>query len=149
MKNFQNIVLILFFLLISILEGNCIAQQLFDENSLLIQEYFQTINKNSLVSQNIKVLPKAGYNTIALSLNQKGDNNNIEIKAGKVTQVVSQVGSHNQYNFINYYNSNSSNLTILQQGFSNSLQIYGQNSIIESISIIQKSNFKSLIIKNY
>ncbi len=63
---------------------------------------------------------------------------------------LNQVGNNNNYyGFINYYNKTPLNLNLLQKGNSNSLHIYGVNSIIKNISIIQKTNFKSLIIKNY
>lgn len=155
-ENFKNMRIFQFtfslsvLLIVNALESNCMAQQIFDENSLLIQQYFQNFNNGSLVSQDTKELARSSFNKSVILLTQRGDNNSIGIKKnGKESQVVSQVGSDNYYNFINYYNSNPSNLTILQQGRSNSLQIYGQNSIIENISIIQKSNFKSLVIKNY
>ena len=78
------------------------------------------------------------------------NNNIIDIKQnGNNTEVVNQLGNKNYYSFINYYNNSPLNLNILQKGNSNNLQIYGQNSLIENMSIVQKSNSKTIIIKNY
>lgn len=85
-----------------------------------------------------------------VTLNQIGNNNQIDIKQnGGDSQKVNQLGNNNYYNFISYYNNTPSNFNISQQGNANNLQIYGENSIIKNISIVQKSNFKTLIIKNY
>lgn len=83
-------------------------------------------------------------------LNQIGNSNEIDIKQnGADSQKVNQFGNNNYYNFINYYNSSPSNFNIIQQGNANSLQIYGENSLIKNIGIVQNTNFKTLIIKNY
>lgn len=133
------------------LSFNSSAQELTNENTYLINQYFQLNKEAAAVTQNHN---KSGIdNTVQnnlVSLNQIGNQNEIDIKSNaNNSQQVTQKGDQNYYNFINYYNNNPSNFNILQQGRSNSLQIYGQNSIIENISILQKSNAKTLIIKNY
>ena len=150
MKKVQNI-LFLQLLLLSLFSFNSSAQKLTDENTYLINEYFKLNKESTSVSYNFN---KSGLNnrlqTNEVSLNQIGNNNEIDIKSNpNNSQQVIQNGTQNNYNFINYYNNNPSNFKIIQQGEANSLQIYGQNSIIENISIIQNSSFKTMIIKNY
>lgn len=126
------------------------AQQT-DETTYIIKQYFQLNNEASLLLENKTPIISANqfqYNSV--KLNQIGNNNQIDIKSNiNDFQTVSQFGNNNDYQFINYYNSAVSNFNILQQGNSNSLQIYGENSLIKNISIVQKANFETLIIKNY
>ena len=122
--------------------------QINDENTYLINQYFQSNNANYAKSDNTNLGKE--QNTLGVVLNQVGTNNTIDIKStSNNSQEVTQSGDGNYYKFINYYNNGSSNINILQQGTSNSLQIYGENSIIENISILQKSNNKTIIINNY
>lgn len=149
MKNSYRILSVFLVLFnLSFDKGN--AQQT-DETTNIINEYFQLNKEASLLLEN-----KVPTNSITQSqdnfvkLNQIGDNNLIDIKGSiNNSQTVSQFGNNNDYLFINYYNSSPSNFNILQQGNSNSLQIYGENSLIKNISIVQKANFGTLIIKNY
>lgn len=126
--------------------------QITDENTYLISQYFQ-INKmaTSAVVKNLNIQDSNNQlQQSEVALIQIGDENLIDIKSSaENSQAVGQKGNQNYYQFINYYNNNPSNFNILQQGNSNSLQIYGQNSIIENMSILQKSNNKTLIITNY
>lgn len=130
-----------------------VAQQLSDENTYVINQYFQSSKEIS--SKLIDSKPIASTNNIqvhsnVVSLKQIGNNNEIDIKQkGIDSQTINQLGNNNSYNFINFYNNSPSNFNILQQGNSNSLQIYGENSIIKNIGIVQKSDFNTLIIKNY
>lgn len=121
-----------------------------DENTHLINQYFQ-LNKEATSVVATKAANATFQSKInEVNLNQIGGENQIEIKSSNSnSQVVNQKGQDNYYQFINYYNNSPSNFNILQQGNSNSLQIYGQNSIIEKLSIVQKTNAKSIIIKNY
>lgn len=145
----KGYIISIFIFLSSVFIQSVIAQ-ITDENTYLINQYFQ-MNKDVTAV----VSPKASETTTqtqlnVVSLNQIGAENQIDIKGSSSnSQNVHQKGQDNYYQFINYYNNNPSNFNILQQGSSNSLQIYGQNSIIENISIVQKSNSKALIITNY
>ena len=146
MKRVQYI-LFLQVLLLSLLSFNSSAQELTTEDTYLINRYFQLNKEATAVTKNYN---QSIVQNNLVSLNQIGNQNEIDIKSNaNNSQQVIQKGDQNYYNFINYYNNNPSNFNILQQGQSNSLQIYGQNSIIENISILQKSNAKTLIIKNY
>ncbi len=83
-------------------------------------------------------------------LNQKGLYNVADISQSNLTsQAVTQLGNKNYYSFNNYNNTSPVNLSILQQGNANSLQIYGTNSFMDGLKIVQKSNFKNIVIKNY
>ena len=148
----KNSYYILYFLLIlfslSFIKGN--AQQT-NEDTYIINQYFQ-LNLEALLLLENETLPSTNAQSLDnfVLLNQVGNNNIIDIKNSiNDSQTVNQIGDNNYYQFINYYSNSPSNFNILQQGESNSLQIYGENSIIKNISIIQKSNFKTLIIKNY
>lgn len=142
------IALILFF-------ANCnllVAQQLSDENTYVINQYFQSNKEFSSKLTDTQTLSTNSFQVQSniVSLNQIGNNNEIDIKQkGADSQNINQIGNNNYYNFINYYNSTPSNFNIIQQGNSNNLQIYGENSIIKNIGIVQKSDFNTLIIKNY
>ena len=149
MKNPHKTVFILFILSFSFFYGN--AQEITDENTYIINQYFQLNKESSLFENNAKTTSnRLQSQNNFVSLNQVGNNNKIDIKQkGGDSQTVNQLGNNNYYNFINYYNNTPSNFNIVQQGNANNLQIYGENSIINNISIVQKSNFKTLIIKNY
>ena len=150
MKNsqFKRFVLIGLFLFVFI---NVRAQKITNENTYLINQYFQLNNDASLLLENkvtsIAAIQSQDNFTI---LSQIGNSNQIDIKNSQNdAQAVNQFGNNNDYQFINYYNNSVSNFNIVQQGNSNSLQIYGENSLIKNMSIVQNGNFEMLIIKNY
>lgn len=148
MKNCNNIsvflICILFFSTLSV------QSQQTDENTHIINQYFQQNKLSTTARAANSSFQEIQSDVNIVTLNQVGSNNQIDVKSNlNDSQGVNQVGDNNHYQFINYYNNSPSNFNILQQGNSNSLQIYGENSIINNINIIQKSNFKTLIIKNY
>jgi len=150
MKNSANI-LIAFVLLFGAFFSTANAQQLTDENTYLITQYFQQNNNATKLLEAKTATSSNVQNQINyVKLTQIGNSNQIDIKSSVGdSQTVSQFGNNNDYNFINYYNSAASNFNIVQQGNANSLQIYGENTLIKNISIYQKANFETLIIKNY
>jgi hypothetical protein len=148
MKTYKYVLLLLLGAFVFGFNGN--AQNLSDDNTKLINQYFQHKTIAEVEANN----KGANLNTNNLGsvvlLKQIGNYNVADIKVGaNDSQTVSQIGKNNYYGFINYYNNAVSNFNILQQGEANSLQIYGQNSLINTISILQTGDFKSLIIKNY
>ncbi|MFA5297792.1 MAG: hypothetical protein WC389_06235 [Lutibacter sp.] len=148
MKNYISTTLILLFV-IGLFTIKAHAQQT-NEDTYIINQYFQTNKEASLILENRGLNPAIQSQNNAILLNQVGNSNQIDIKSGiNNVQTVNQIGNNNEYQFINYYNSSPSNLNIIQQGNSNSLLIYGENSIIKNIGIVQKANFETLIIKNY
>ena len=132
---------------ISVLFFQSYAQQS-EINRGLIANYFKSIEEVSKPFINDAKLNLEKHNYTLIQ--QVGFNNAIEVK-GSVSdsQTISQKGNNNQYNFINYYNKTVSEFNINQQGNSNSLQVYGKNSIVKKLGILQNSNFKTIIIKNY
>ncbi len=110
-------------------------------------------DKSILTNESLKNATNINYNSTINStiyFNQTGEANSLSIKSNlNDSQLINQIGNQNNYTFINYFNSNPSNMSILQQGNNNFLQIYGQNSIIKNLKIVQKSNAKTLIIRNY
>ena len=151
MKNYIHL-LPVFLLFFNITFFNCNAQQFTDKNTYIINQYFQSINtnENSHLENNQQDNSSNFSQVDYVNLNQVGNNNQINIRSTDGdSQTVSQLGNGNNYEFINYYNSNISNFNIIQQGNSNSLEIYGENSLIKNISIVQKADFGTLIIKNY
>lgn len=149
MKNYTNTTLILLFV-IGFFTIKANAQQT-NEDTYIINQYFQSNKEASLVLESKGLDPAILQSkNNAILLNQVGNSNQIDIKSSiNNAQTVSQFGNNNDYQFINYYNSSASNFNIIQQGNSNSLQIYGENSIIKSLGIVQKADFGTLIIKNY
>ena len=149
MKNFNRLLPIFLVLAtFNLFIGN--AQQS-DETTYIINEYFQLNKEASLLPENTTPITSANQHQYSsIKLNQIGNNNQIDIKSNiNDSQNVRQFGNSNNYQFINYYNNAVSNFNILQQGNSNSLQIYGENSLIKNMSIVQKANFETLVIKNY
>lgn len=130
--------------------ASSVRSQQVDENTHIINQYFQLSKQSVSVNTADTSIRDVQSQMNVVTLNQVGNNNQIDVKSNlNDSQEVNQVGNNNHYEFINYYNNSPSNFNILQQGNSNSLQIYGENSIINNISIVQKSNFKTLTIKNY
>ncbi|WP_299009062.1 hypothetical protein [uncultured Tenacibaculum sp.] len=110
---------------------------------------FLVLEKNINSLNNLQDYDKSvdNYN---LSINQLGVNNVAELKSGvRDVQLVGQKGKNNYYSFIDYYNVSPTKMNILQQGNANSLQVYGTNSLMENVKIIQKSNYKTIIVRNY
>lgn len=104
-------------------------------------------NNNYLVDV---VQIQTANSTNSVVLNQRGLYNVADISQTNLTnQAVTQLGNKNYYSFNNYNNTSPVNLSVLQQGNANSLQIYGTNSFMDGLKIVQKSNFKNIVIKNY
>jgi hypothetical protein len=139
--------LIIFFPLIFAFQAPIIAQQT-DENKFIINEYFRVIEENPTIKK-----PLSANSDIAsyVNLMQTGRDNNIYIKSLQTgdNQVINQVGYKNNYEYYNFYSTDKSSLSVNQEGILNSLQIFGENSLMKDAVINQKSDFKSVIIKNY
>ena len=148
MKN-NNYIVIILLCVISSFSMKANAQQ-FDENTFIINQYFQSNKDATVLNGKTSASNIAQVQDNYTILNQVGNNNQIDINSRtNNSQTVSQLGNNNEYQFINYYNKSASEFNISQQGNSNSLEIYGTNSIIKNISIMQTTNFDKLIIKNY
>jgi hypothetical protein len=128
------------------------AQNFGDQNSNIINLYFQnqnTSNYNTFSAYEDLTLNdlKAAESTEVF---QMGNYNlsNIKTHSEHNTQVV-QKGDYNLYEVSTYYNSNPTDISVLQNGNNNNLMIFGQNSLSNSMQIIQNANHQTLIINNY
>lgn len=148
---YPNKIIIILLILFVLTCFNGYAQQNSEENTYIINQYFQLNNEASLFENKIALnSTSVQLQKNLVILNQAGNSNVIDIKQnGTDSQNINQLGNNNYYNFISYYNSLPSNFNIIQQGNDNNLQIYGENSLIKNISIVQNGNFETLIIKNY
>ena len=125
-----------------------IYSQQIDENTLVINNYFQEVNEKLTIDD--PSLLKTNVQSY-VNLVQVGNENNIYINSLQVgdNQTINQVGNQNNYEYYNYYSKENSNLNVNQEGILNSLQIFGENSLMKNATINQKSNFKTVVIKNY
>lgn len=124
------------------------GQNLQDQNSNLIETYFQLQTTTNAALPNEALVPQNFSSDVTIV--QTGNYNNFYISTnGKSKQKVSQIGDRNNYEYYTYYNSNPSEVNSLQLGDNNDIQIFGQNELAKNINIIQNTNNKTLIIKNY
>jgi len=144
MKNIFKILSIFLFMI----SCNSFSQNLLDQNSSVIDNYFKTQLNTHKVQNNTTGI-EMNYKS-DIRINQKGNYNNTYILASKnKKQSVEQKGDQNNYEFYSFYNSNPSQVNTIQNGNNNDIQIFGQNELTKNISIIQNTNNKTLIIKNY
>ena len=139
--------LITFFMLIVAFQATIMAQQT-DENTLVINNYFQITNEKPIAKTT--ALPNSNVQSY-VNLVQVGYENNVyinELQTGD-NQIINQKGKQNNYEYYNYYSKENSNLNVNQEGTLNSLQVFGENSLMKNAIINQKSSFKSVVIKNY
>ena len=139
-------VYLLFWILI--LPVGLFAQEFTDTNTDVINAYFQN-SSNEISSK--KATPVSDNQQSGVLVVQNGDFNETYIQSVQSSdnQIVTQNGTKNSYEFYNYTGNTNSKIIINQEGVMNSLQIYGENSLMENVMINQKSNFKTLIIKNF
>jgi len=150
MKKYSYITVI-FYVLVSFYCSKSFAQEITSNEHNYILNQIQLNNNPSLILEN-KIYSEAELSaqSSSIELNQIGNYNQIDIKADVTdSQLVNQFGNQNNYTFINFYNNTPSKFDITQQGNGNFLQIYGENSIIKNLKIVQKSNAKTIIIRNY
>ncbi len=143
--------MVIFYVMVSFYCSKSSAQEITSNERNYILNQIQLNNNPSLILEN-KPYSEAELlvQSSSIELNQIGNYNQIDIKADVTdSQLVNQFGNQNNYTFINYYNNTPSKFDITQQGNGNFLQIYGENSIIKNLKIVQKSNAKTIIIRNY
>ena len=119
-----------------------------DDNTLAINNYFQLISNQPDLNKSKNIYSdKSSYSNVV----QSGDENSVYINSLQVgdNQSVKQVGNQNNYEYYNYYSKENSSLKVNQEGNQNSIQIFGENSLMKNAVINQKSDFKSIVIKNY
>jgi hypothetical protein len=130
-----------------------VSSQQIDENTLVINKYFQNVNAEETlplltnISQTQENLNT--QNNIELSILQAGNYNIVNINSTVNSQNINQLGNSNSYEFISFYGRNDLNFEAQQIGNNNFIQVLGENSIINNMKIIQKSDFKTITITNY
>lgn len=127
-----------------------VIAQISDGNTEVINQYFQ-VNLNETIETNSKK-PNSNLNmTSYANIVQIGSENNIEINSLQTgdEQVVNQTGNNNNYEYYNYYSKENSSMQVNQEGNLNSIQIFGENSLMKNAKINQKSDFKEIVVKNY
>lgn len=144
MKKYLSIV---FVVVICYFQG--ISQNLLDNNSTLIEQYFNSALSTPVEISN--VVPELPIQTASdVQVTQVGNYNYSYIISGKNNkQNINQIGDSNNYEYYSYYNSNPSQVNTLQLGTNNDIQIFGQNELTKNLNIIQNTNDKMIIIKNY
>ena len=115
-----------------------------------INQYFQ-VNANQAVQLklgNPKTDPKKGS---YVQIVQKGVENKININSLQTgdEQVVNQMGQKNNYEYFNYYSKENSSMQVNQEGNLNSVQVFGENSLMKDAVINQKSDFNTIVVRNY
>jgi hypothetical protein len=146
LKTMRNIYLILSFSLV-FFSINTIGQNLIDNNTGIINNYF---NYKETKQENVVTKTQNIQYRSEVHIVQSGNYNNSYILSHtKNKQSVNQKGDNNNYEYYSYYNSNPSQVNMIQTGNNNDVQIFGQTELAKNISIIQNTNNKTLIIKNY
>ena len=141
----------IFIILFGLLTYPVLMAQISDSNTEAINQYFQVnINEPAKASQltNQKSDRNVGSN---VEIVQTGIENNININSLQAgdEQVVTQAGQKNNYEYYNYYSKEDSSMQVNQEGTLNSVQVFGENSLMKDAKINQKSDFKSIVVKNY
>jgi len=119
-----------------------------------INQYFKNTvkHKTRVLNSDLKNVSILNYvisNNNLLNISQIGNNNHINVKANSNIQNINQNGNHNNYEFISYNGKKDLNFEIQQSGNYNLIQVLGENSIIDNLKIVQKSDFKRITITNY
>ncbi len=143
MKKIVHIV----FVLILFISVNSFSQNLQDQNSNLIESYFQL--QTITTEARAEIAPQLNLGSDVTIVQNGNYNNSYIVTNAKSKQSVNQIGDRNNYEYYTYYNSSPSEVNTLQLGNNNDIQIFGQNELTKNISIIQQTNNKTLIIKNY
>ena len=141
---------IFFTILLGLFSYPVVMAQFSDENTEAINQYFQ-VNLNQPVQVKI-ASPKTDPNMGSyVEIVQTGRDNNININSLQTgdEQMVSQSGQQNNYEYYNYYSNQNSSMQVNQEGNLNSVQVFGENSLMKDARINQKSDFKSIVVKNY
>ncbi len=131
------------------------AQSTNADNSI-IEEYmslFQAENNaeasldNLINSREIPYLPNKEMKSSVI-LKQKGIENYSHVEAEAENLTITQEGEGNFNEFITFYGEGNLTMSIFQEGVDNSISIYGENSLIENMIIVQKANYQDIIITN-
>ena len=132
MKNTATIILSFFGLM------NLSAQQ--KNNSLVDNKELQKVHPETLM---LNALNSAQGTYIV----QTGNYNEVTVEAQQMQ--VNQTGDHQLLYYTETSKLEPSNMNINMEGANNYIEIYGNNSIMENMSINVQGNDRSVIIRNY
>ncbi len=134
------------FVFVTLLSFNTKAQNIVDNNTNIIENYFLQ-QANNTINQN--VIQKSIDNSDVVVL-QIGNDNQSEISINEEsTHYIQQNGNQNNYEYFTYYSSLESNVRTTQNGNNNDILIYGENSISKNMRISQNTSNQTIIITNY
>jgi hypothetical protein len=127
-------------LMILVITSIAISQNFIDNNTSLIDNYFQQENNRSSnigVGSDVTIFQFGSVNTSLLQIN------------GNQKVSLIQKGENNNYEYYTFYNTLKSDIKINQNGNDNDIQIYGQNELTKNLVINQNTNNQTIIIRNY
>jgi hypothetical protein len=144
-------ILILIVSLINISSFKLNAQET-DFNTIIINKYFQMSSQEKSDNENVELFNNnliSFSDSRGVSVLQLGNYNFATFKANSNNLQLEQIGNNNNYEFISFYGRDNLTFKAQQIGSNNYIQVLGENSIINNLSIIQKSDFKTITIVNY
>jgi hypothetical protein len=124
--------------------------QFSDDSTIAIEQYFNGEYKPAEIESRL-VSGESDRFLSEVTVIQSGQENNVYIRslqAGDEQQIF-QNGQKNNYEYYNYYSQENSSLQLNQEGNANSVQVFGENSLMKDAVINQKSDFNSIVIRNY
>ncbi|MAW93659.1 MULTISPECIES: hypothetical protein [unclassified Leeuwenhoekiella] len=88
---------------------------------------------------------------VELALNQNGSNNVIRMidSADKINVSVIQNGNQNTLTKYNFFSNTLVNSTFIQNGNNQDINVFGENSISETMKITMTGDGQSLIVRNF
>lgn len=87
------------------------------------------------------------YQTVGTQITQIGNNNIAQLETQQMQ--VNQTGDQQLLFYTETSKLQPSNMNIQMQGTNNYMEIYGNNSIMENMSVKVSGNDRSIIIRNY
>ncbi|SFO19607.1 hypothetical protein SAMN05421741_12526 [Paenimyroides ummariense] len=132
MKNILSIILALF--------GTLTASAQLANNSLANNKELQKVHPETLMLNALN-------STQGTYIVQTGNYNDVTIEAQQMQ--VNQTGDHQLLYYTETSKLEPSNMNINMEGANNYIEIYGNNSIMENMSINVQGNDRSVIIRNY
>ena len=109
-------------------------------NSLTNNKELQKVHPETLMLNALN-------NTQGTYIVQTGNYNEVAIEAQQMQ--VNQTGDHQLLYYTETSKLEPSNMSINMEGANNYIEIYGNNSIMENMSINVQGNDRSVIIRNY
>lgn len=93
----------------------------------------------------------ANSTDIELAMNQNGSNNVIRMvdNADRINVSVTQNGDQNTFTKYNFFNNTIVNSSFIQNGNNQDINVFGENSISETMKITMTGDGHSLIVRNF